>query len=259
MSIITLLSDFGIEDVYIGVMKGVITQICPVARLIDLTHAVPPQNLLAARFHLMTSCGSFPKGTVHLAVVDPGVGSQRRSIAIQLETRFLVGPDNGIFSGLLQKYPAIAAIELDNPQYWRTPKPSHTFHGRDIFAPAAAHLANGVPLEKLGTPLDLKTLVDLPVQQPERSDSKLFGTIQHVDHFGNLITTLPGEWLQNRPWSVKVQGHTPISGVSTYADVQLGELAAFIGSHGWLEIAVNGASAWERLRSRVGHSVEVQL
>ena len=164
-SVITLLSDFGDRDVYVGVIKGVIAQINPKVAIVDLTHQIPPQNIAAARFCLMNAYAYFPVGTVHVAVVDPGVGSRRRAIAVEFAQGFLVGPDNGIFSGVLSQSPAIAAVELTNLNYWRTPKPSKTFHGRDIFAPVGANLASGVPLKQLGQEIDPATLVQSEYRQ----------------------------------------------------------------------------------------------
>ncbi|PSN17939.1 hypothetical protein C7271_15125 [filamentous cyanobacterium CCP5] len=256
--VVTLLSDFGYQDTYVGVMKGVILQRCPSARLIDLTHAIAPQNLVAARFHLLSAYAYFARGTIHLAVVDPGVGSQRRAVAVQFDQGYLVGPDNGIFSGVLQACSPIAAVELSNPDYWLSPQPSQTFHGRDIFAPAAAHLATGELLSDLGPAIDVQTLAKLPVPNPERSPSLLTGTLQHIDHFGNLITDLPGYWVEGRNWQVAIADKT-IPSVSTYSDIDLGQLAACIGSHGWVEIIINGGSAWEHLRLRTGSSVEIRL
>jgi S-adenosylmethionine hydrolase len=148
--LITLLSDFGLSDVYVGVMKGVIAQINPALTVVDLTHQIPPQNIAAGRFSLMNAYPYFPGGTVHIAVVDPGVGSRRRGVAIQLDAGFLVGPDNGLFSGVLSENPVVAAVELTNPQYWRTLSPSTTFHGRDIFAAVGAHLASGISDRTVG-------------------------------------------------------------------------------------------------------------
>ncbi|MHC5725640.1 MAG: SAM-dependent chlorinase/fluorinase, partial [Nostoc sp.] len=141
--LVTLLSDFGDRDVYVGIMKGIIAQINRRLTVVDLTHQIPPQDIAAARFCLMNAYPYFPVGTVHVAVVDPGVGSKRRAIAVEFAQGFLVGPDNGIFSGVLSQSPAIAAVELTNLNYRRTPQPSKTFHGRDIFAPIAANLASG--------------------------------------------------------------------------------------------------------------------
>ncbi|ASC73335.1 Adenosyl-chloride synthase [Halomicronema hongdechloris C2206] len=272
-ALITLLTDFGDRDVYVGVMKGVIAQICPGAPTIDLTHAIPPQAVTAARFNLATAYPYFPDGTVHLMVVDPGVGTQRRAIAIQTPRGFLVGPDNGGFSGVLQQEDAmalkgrsshsgaaspttIAAVELSNRDYWRSLNPSTTFHGRDIFAPAAAHLANGVPLDYLGRPIDPQTLISLEPPPLAPINGGLQGTIQYIDHFGNLITTIPAAAVAQKPWQVQFNQAT-LPQTQTYGEVPPGEPAAFIGSHGWLEIAVNGSSAWERFRVRLGDPVQV--
>jgi hypothetical protein len=190
--ILTLTSDFGLSDVYVGVMKGAIAQINPHLTVIDLTHDISPQNIAAAEFCLLDAYRYFPDGTVHVAVVDPGVGSNRRAIAIEFRHGFLVGPDNGIFSGVLSQSRAIAAVELTQTQYWRTPKPSNTFHGRDIFAPVGAHLASGVPLAELGRTIDLATLVQLDLPQLTHTSTGILGGIQYIDRFGNLVTNIPG-------------------------------------------------------------------
>jgi S-adenosyl-L-methionine hydrolase (adenosine-forming) len=148
--ILTLLTDFGLNDVYVGVMKGVIAQVNPQLRVIDLTHQIPPQNVTAAQFNLMNAYPYFPPGTVHVAVVDPGVGGTRRAIAIQLAEAFLVGPDNGLLSGVVAQKQVIQAVELTNTRYWRNATPSSTFHGRDIFASVGAHLASGVAIAEMG-------------------------------------------------------------------------------------------------------------
>ena len=264
--IITLLSDFGLSDVYVGVMKGVIAQINPALTVVDLTHQIPPQNIAAARFSLMNAYPYFPTGTVHVAVVDPGVGSHRRGIALQLDSGFLVGPDNGLFSGVLNQNPVVEAVELTNPKYWRTLTPSTTFHGRDIFASAGAHLASGVPLEQLGEVIDPETLVQLAIPERTPTATGVAGCIQYVDHFGNLITNIPAADVQGKTWSVAV-GDSPtetlrdriIPGSQTYSDRPLGEVVALVGSHGWVEIAVNGGSAQSELQMDWGTVVEVVL
>ena len=167
--IMTLLTDFGYQDGYGGVMKGLIASSCPTAQLIDLTHSIPPQNIAAARFTLLNAYAHFPLGTVHLVVVDPGVGTTRRAIALQISHGYLVGPDNGVLSGVVDAVGAIAAVELTNPDYWRTAEPSTTFHGRDIFAPVAAHLVAGVPLEKLGATISPTSLTRIAIPQPDIS------------------------------------------------------------------------------------------
>lgn len=255
---IALLSDFGLKDVYVGVMKGVIAQINPHLTVVDLTHQIPPQNIAAARFSLMNAYPYFPLGTVHVAVVDPGVGSQRRGIAIQTDTGFLVGPDNGLFSGVLAQTRVVAAVELTNSKYWLTSTLSTTFHGRDIFAPVGAHLASGVPIEQLGESIDAKTLTSLTLPERTLTASGIVGCIQYIDHFGNLVTNIPAADVQEKTWSVAV-GNKIIPNSQTYSDQPLGEVVALIGSHGWIEIAVNGGSAQQELQLNWGASIQVLL
>jgi S-adenosyl-L-methionine hydrolase (adenosine-forming) len=256
--IITLLSDFGLRDIYVGVMKGVIAQINPAVRVIDLTHEIPPQDIAAGRFCLMSAYAYFPDNTVHIAVVDPGVGGKRRAIALQYASGFLVGPDNGLFGGILSQNPIIAAVELTNPQYWRTPSPSTTFHGRDIFAPVGAYIANGVPLEQLGREIDPKTLIDLPGPPFTQTGNHASGYIQYADGFGNLVTNIPGAFVQGKTWTVQVGAET-ILGCKTYSDISPGSLVAIIGSHGWVEIAVNGGNAKSHLKVDCGALVQIVL
>lgn len=211
--IITLLTDFGLSDVYVGVIKGVIAQINPELRVIDLTHNISPQNIAAARFCLLNAVPYFPPKTVHIAVVDPGVGSQRRAIAVELPTGYLVGPDNGILGGAMgamlaqcQTPDEFSVVELTNPDYWRTPLASSTFHGRDIFAAAGAYLASGVPLRELGQPVDPATLTDIILSESSFTEEGIEGCIQHIDHFGNLITNIPGHFIEGKTWFVAIGG-----------------------------------------------------
>lgn len=255
---LTLLTDFGVSDVYVAVMKGTIAHINPAITVIDLTHQVPPQDIATARFHLMNAYPYFPRGTVHVAVVDPGVGSERRTIAIQLESGFLVVPDNGLVSGVLSQYDAIAAVELTNPIYWRTPSPSTTFHGRDIFASVGAHLASGVPLRAMGTEIDVGTIVQLSLPDLTRTENTIQGVIQAIDHFGNLITTIPGTDVVGKSWSVRLENST-YPGKTTYSESEPGEILALVGSHGWVEVAANRANAQARLNLRWGSVVAVVI
>nr|WP_240518933.1 SAM-dependent chlorinase/fluorinase [Leptolyngbya sp. BC1307] len=262
---ITLLSDFGLRDAYVAVMKGVIASICPAAVTCDLTHEILPQDILAARFNLMVAYPHFPEGTVHLAVVDPGVGSARRAIALRCAHGFLVGPDNGLFSGVLQSSSVLTAVALTNAEYWRVREPSHTFHGRDIFAPAAAHLAGGVPIEALGDRFDPATLVQpaLPTfaQRSERSGQavRCTGSVQYIDGFGNLISNIPGQAVPDQPWQIVLE--TPagrlrhFSGIKTYSEVPTGTLSALVGSHGWVEVACSGGNAAQALEIAIGAEV----
>ncbi len=254
--ILTLLTDFGLNDVYVGVMKGVIAQINPTLTVVDLTHQIPPQNIAAGRFCLMSAYRYFPDETVHVAVVDPGVGGNRRAIALQFPSGFLVGPDNGLFGGILSQCPPIAAVELSNPDYWRVPTPSATFHGRDIFAPVGAHLSRGVSLQQLGREIDLASLVELPIPECQRIDRGVTGCIQYCDRFGNLVTNIPGSLVQGKFWSLEIAGET-ILGCQTYSDSPVGSLIALVDSNGWVEIAVNGGNAQMRLQVDLGALVRV--
>lgn len=254
--LITLLTDFGLQDPYVGMMKGVMAQINPALRTIDLTHDIPPQNITLARFALMSAYAYFPDGTVHVVVVDPGVGGTRRAIAVQFERGYLVAPDNGVLSGVLDQETAIAAVELTNPQYWRNASPSNTFHGRDIFAPVGAYLASGVAITELGQAIDPQTLIRLEGMDWSATDGSITGYIQSIDRFGNLITTIPGSAVAGREWTLqicdrKIQSH------QTYGEVQTGEFLALIGSHGWVEIAVNGNSAQALLSTTLGDVVQI--
>lgn len=256
--LITLLTDFGVTDVYVGVMKGVIATINPALTVIDLTHHIPPQNLAAARFNLMSAFAYFPTETVHICVVDPGVGSQRRGIALQLNKGFLVGPDNGLFSGVLKHSSIVKAVELSNSQYWRTASPSQTFHGRDIFAAVGAHLASGVLIEELGNLIDPESLVQLIIEEPLQTEQKIIGCIQYIDHFGNLITNISANLVKGKNWSVVV-GKRQILSRQTYSNCQTGEIVALISSEGWVEIAVNGGSAQSQLQLYYGAKVEISF
>ncbi len=256
--LLTLLSDFGLSDIYVGVMKGAIAQVNPLLTVVDMTHQIPPQNIAAARFCLMNVYPYFPSGTIHVAVVDPGVGSSRRAIAVKFADGFLVGPDNGLFSGVLSQSPAVTAVELTNPRYWRTSAPSATFHGRDIFAPVGANLATGVPLEQLGQAIDPATLVQLAIPECTQTNTGVAGCIQYVDHFGNLITNIPAAYVQGKTWSVTASGLT-IPGCQTYSNGSPGHAIALIGSHGWVEIAVNGGNARTQLHLDWGGEVKIFL
>ncbi len=256
--IVTFLSDFGLSDVYVGVIKGIIAQINPTLMVVDLTHQIPPQNIAAGRFCLMNAVSYFPIGTVHVAVVDPGVGSNRRAIAVQFAAGFLVGPDNGLFSGVLSQSPALAAVELTNSNYWRVSEPSNTFHGRDVFAPVGAHLASSVPLEHLGQAINPSILVDLPIPEYTHTDAGVAGCIQYVDRFGNLITNIPGTLVRGKTWLVAAAGIT-IPGHQTYQDRSEGSPLALVGSHGWVEIAINSGNAQSQLQLDWRGRVEVVL
>ena len=251
-AIITLTTDFGDADGYVGAMKGVILSLAPHATVVDISHTVPAQQVRHAAWVLATTAPFFPPGTIHVAVVDPGVGSQRRGIALQTPTAMFVGPDNGLFSSFLRA--GIACVALTNPAAHHHPV-SATFHGRDIFAPVAARLANGIPLAALGPAVD--DPVTWPDPQPQRlPDGRLRAQVVYIDRFGNLITNVGP--LSGRG-DVRVQiGGTALLVRRTYADVEPGEFLALIGSSGYLEIAVRDGSAAERLGIGVGATVEIQ-
>ena len=263
---ITLLTDFGLRDGYVAAMKGVILSIAPTAKLVDLTHLIPPQDVLAARFQLMNTLPYFSQGTIHIAVVDPGVGSGRRGVAIAYDMGYLVGPDNGIFSGVLADCPSYKVVELTNEQFWRSDSPSRTFHGRDIFAPVGAHLSMGVPLEHLGESIDPASLVQVPGVSVAASISmvdELSGVVQAIDGFGNVISTIPQTVVQTlrsqgRSWHVRV-GDRQIASGRTYSDVEAGGLVALVGSHGWVEVAMNGGNGAETLQLSVGDFIRIDF
>ncbi|MGQ9598094.1 MAG: SAM hydrolase/SAM-dependent halogenase family protein [Anaerolineae bacterium] len=259
--IIALTTDFGQADGYVGIMKVVILGICPEAALIDITHDIRPHAVRQAAYILSTVAPYFPPGTVHLVVVDPGVGSERRPIVIQTDRATYVAPDNGVLSLVLQQEPIRLAISLHPMDPWfYPPHISATFHGRDIFAPAAAHLACGVDPYTLGLPLTPADLVTLPSIQPQLSTEGVWqGEILHVDRFGNLITNfrLVSSDFQS-PVSIRV-GKEQIERISrTYADVEPGELLAYLGSSGYLEIAVREGNAAVRLGVTVGDPVCIE-
>lgn len=255
---LVLLTDFGLQDGYTGIMKGVIAHIAPQARIIDLTHHIPPQNILAGRFCLLNAYRYFPPESVFIGVVDPGVGSHRRGIAVRFAEGFFVGPDNGLVSGILRESPCLEAVSLTNTDYWRVPQPSGTFHGRDIFAAVGAHLSLGLALAQLGDPLDSSELVDLPLSPFQIQPGGLEGSIQYIDHFGNLITNMPGNLLRGKSWTVHLSGQMIISG-KTYSSVALGTAIALIGSHNYLEIAVNGGNAQEQFGVNWGDSLTLSF
>ncbi|BBA79143.1 hypothetical protein RGRSB_0578 [cyanobacterium endosymbiont of Rhopalodia gibberula] len=257
-TVIALLTDFGLQDGYVGIIKGVIHCINPYLTVIDIAHEIDPQNIAAGRFCLMNAYPFFPNGTVYVAVIDPGVGSRRRGVAIQFPQGYLVGPDNGLFGGVLSLSEAIAAVELTNPNYWRVGDPSSTFHGRDIFASVGAHLASGISLNALGTSISPDSLIKFPLKEVIITANHVHGYIQYIDRFGNLITNILGELVRGHNWSVEI-AKLPIKTALTYNEVSREELVSFIGSHGWVEIAVNGGSAQQKLQVNWGDQINIFL
>ena len=229
--LITLLTDFGTADGYVAEMKGVLYTLVPDAQVVDLSHEIPPQDIELARLTVARYWRRFPEGAVHLAVVDPGVGTSRPCVAVESDRRFLVGPDNGVLSPALLLAGARAVV-LPVP-----PSASRTFHGRDVFAPAAAALAQGTPLDTLGTPLDAP-VVRRTREAVRREDGAVVGEVIAIDRFGNAITNLLGART-----GVVAAGGRPVPIRATYADVALGAPVAISGSSGLLEIAVREGSA----------------
>ena len=274
--IITLTTDFGVADGYVGTMKGVMLSIAPQAQLVDITHQIAPQNLRQTAYVLYTAYRFFSSHAVHLVVVDPGVGSPRHPIALDSSHGTFVGPDNGVFSYILAEESVNRVVQLTNPHY-RLPAVSRTFHGRDIFAPGAAHLAAGVPLSELGPAV--AEPVALPLPRLDVSSHCVSGEVLHTDHFGNTITSIGrlvwrGDELSLTPAfrqqdreealfmagsaSVTVAGHE-ISGVRhTYADVERDEVVALVGSEGHLEIAIRQGNAAQTLGLQPGDRVELR-
>ncbi len=259
MSIITLLTDFGLKDGYPGVMKGVIYQIAPSVQIVDITHSIAPQNILEGSLVLSRSYPYFPAGTIHVAVVDPGVGTHRRPIAARLGAHTFVCPDNGLLTLALadaqQAGLEIEIVHLNQPRYW-LPQVSNVFHGRDIFAPVAAHLAAGIPLRDMGERIHDPICISIPT--PQRIAGGWRAQVIGIDHFGNLSVNLHPHHLQNMgEIQVSIAGAT-IRGLSrTFGDASPGDLVALIDSDNRLSIGVVNGSAAERLKAQVGTPVEV--
>lgn len=246
--IITLTTDFGLKDGYVAAMKGVILGICPEARIVDVTHLIPPQDIPAAAYVLESIRQAFPPETIHIVVVDPGVGTERKGIVVRVEDQVLVGPDNGLFSLALRSWVGVEAFYLEVRDYWR-PEVSRTFHGRDVFAPVAAHCACGVPLERLG-PAAVPEVSPWSVPVKEGPDL-LRGEVIAVDHFGNCVSNITavdlGETPEPGEWTAEISGRRDIPVLETYADVDPGTPVALMGSGGCLEIALNRGNAAKAL------------
>jgi hypothetical protein len=258
--IITLSTDFGLEDPYVGVMKGVILGINPEVRLVDLTHALSHQHLLEAAFILNSAFPYFPPGTIHLAVVDPGVGGNRRLMAIQDKDGIWIGPDNGLFSLVLKNHPEAGLFHLKNQAYYlETVSP--TFHGRDILAPVAAHLSLGLSLMEMGEAFSDPVL--LPIPEPEIKKNGIIGQVLWTDHFGNLITNISEKMLlpfRSAPGLRIFIGTHEISGIhQSYRESQPGRLLALIGSGGYLEIACNLGRAEDLIGFKAGGDLKIEV
>jgi S-adenosyl-L-methionine hydrolase (adenosine-forming) len=256
--IITLTTDFGRRDWFVGIVKGVILGVNPSARLIDVTHDLPPGDIGYGAFALAAACQFFPPGTVHVAVVDPGVGSARGAIAIQTGKFFFVGPDNGVLSWAVRKDKVIAIHKLKNESFFLRPV-SATFHARDVFAPVAAHIANGTPLSALGPPIN--DFVRLVWPEARSCGGEAVGQVLYVDNFGNAITNLEVSALENHGGAtleVLNAGERICYVAEFYQAVPAGEAVAVTGSSGFLEIAINGGSAAKELDLAVGSEILIR-
>lgn len=257
MTIITLLTDFGLEDGYVASMKGVILGISPDVRLVDISHLIVPQGIRSGAFVLSSTYDCFPRGTIHVAVVDPGVGTARNAIALRTPDYCFIGPDNGLFSWVMRKESKWECRTLENPACFRS-EISMTFHGRDIFAPVAAHLAAGFSWEMLGGMCQPQMGEWAAVRHEEGG---LFGEIIHLDHFGNAITNITYRDLDammlERDHCLKVKNTMVPVMHTTYGEVKKNVIVALMGSSGHLEIAVNRGSAAQVLGLSPGDPVEI--
>jgi len=286
--VITLLTDFGNQDAYVGVMKGVITGINPLANIIDICHNIPPQDVFNAAYLLYTSYKYFPRGTIHVAVVDPGVGSRRDIVCVVTKDYFFLVPDNGILSFIIQDEKPKSIFRITNSKYF-LPSPSNTFHGRDVFAPVSAHLSLGAKLRQLGIKINQLKQLDIPKPDYKKT-GQLEGQVIYIDRFGNLITNITKEYLvkgvggqrsevgmqksedriNQRKTTLKelfslcntietVIGKKKIMGLSkTYTDVKPGEPLVLIGSAGFLEVSINQGNAQRYFKADKGSKIIIE-
>ena len=253
--VIGLLSDFGTRDWYVAAMRGVILSHCPTAQLIDITHEIPPQDVVAGALVLSGALPWLPRGAVVVALVDPGVGSRRVLLAAQVDGRYLVGPDNGLLALSLQQATRTQTVRLTRSRYW-LPAVSRTFHGRDILAPVAAHLASGVALSRLG--VRVRRVAPLELPSVRRRGQQYHGEVVHIDGFGNLVTNLPGSLLARGRALVHYRNQ-PVRAVGTYAEARVGELIALVGSVGLIELALRNHSAAQRVAALRGERIVLQV
>jgi hypothetical protein len=259
VKIITFLSDFGTKDGYVAQMKGVALSISD-ATLVDITHDITPHNVREGAFVLRTAAPRFPIGTVHVAVVDPGVGTERRGLLITTKEQVLIGPDNGLLMPAAHFLGDFIVYEISNENYMLTPV-SSTFHGRDIFTPVAAHVTNDVPFEEIGTRID--DFIDLDFGESEVKDDAVAGKVIYIDRFGNIITNISSDTLSNvLTFDKKImlsigEKHLEIPFVRSYGYVKKREILATIGSSGFLEISVNQGNAAKKLSAKEDKTVEI--
>jgi len=263
MPIITLLSDFGLKDPYVAEMKAVILSICPEARIVDISHKIEKFNIRIGAFVLASATPYFPLDTVHVAVVDPGVGTKRRPIIVETKRCFYVGPDNGLLMLAAQKEDVSRVYHVSNPRYM-LPRVSRTFHGRDIFAPAAAHLARGCPPSEFGPEIHDYTLPEFA--KPSVRKGELLGEVMHIDDFGNIVSNISAEDLEKIgvregcPLHVRLGGETlALKLCSAYGEVPAKKPLGIIGSSDFLEICINKRNASKAFKAKIGDPVGVLL
>ncbi|MGH9559429.1 MAG: SAM hydrolase/SAM-dependent halogenase family protein [Bryobacteraceae bacterium] len=256
---ITLTTDFGTRDHFVGAMKGVILSIAPRARIVDITHGIAPYAIAEAAFAIDQIWRHFPKGTIHVLVIDPGVGSARRPILAEAGGQFFIAPDNGVLTAIYDSGRHKVQV-VSNPKLM-SKQISRTFHGRDVFAPAAAHLARGVPAARFGKRID--DYVRMPFLKPAAlAPNRWTGTVLKIDNFGNMITNFRFEGfreIETRPFEMRVGGHRIRRMARTFSDAASGELAAIPGSSGFIEIAANLASAARVVGGAPGDPVELAM
>jgi S-adenosylmethionine hydrolase len=259
MTIITLTTDFGLRSGFAGIMQGVIYTLVPQVQIVDITHFISPQDIREGAYTLSRAVPFFPKGTVHVYVVDPGVGTRRRPLAARLGDHFFVGPDNGLLTLLIedaeQNGLQIEFIRLDRPEFW-LPKVSRTFHGRDIFSPVAAHLATGVTLQELGTPFSDPVRLELP--RPRQTETGWIAHVTSIDTFGNLTTDLPISLVPDPSDVLFRFGDAEVHGIAdSYGQKQPGDLVAVVDSEEFIELAIVNGNAAHKLDVKAGDTVEV--
>jgi S-adenosyl-L-methionine hydrolase (adenosine-forming) len=258
--IVTLITDFGLEAEYAGAMKGAIFTVNPKCQVVDITHQILPQDVLRASFVLKNSFSFFPKGTIHVVVVDPGVGTERRPLIVEGEGHLFVGPDNGVFSAILSSPGNEAAYEITRREFFRKPL-SSTFHGRDLFAPVAGHLSRGESPQEMGRRVFDCRKVEWP--QPRMEKKKLIGQILWADPFGNLITNISrdrqGPWLVRHTWLIRGKNWKIKRLSRTYGEGEAGRPLALFGSSGLLELSINQGRALDVVKKKPGDPLIIEL
>ena len=266
MPIVTIVSDFGLRDEYAGVIKGVILSICPSASIVDITHQIDPQDILQTAYLVPSFYRFFPQGTVHLIIVDPGVGGDRDILAVSHRGHVFIAPDNGVLTLLISREKSDTIVRINNADYFLKPV-STTFHGRDIFAPVSAHIINGTALKDLGTKIEYEDIIHLEDLCCRISETgELFGKIISIDRFGNLTTNIDSKSLaalchsksKNR-LQIRISAHEILGLSDRYSNAELNTPLALIGSRNYLEIAVNCGSAEEYFKAQKGDSVQVTI